>query len=61
MMCKYAIPHMISAGRGFIVNNASILGLKGFAGLSVLRGFPKERWCSLQEAWLLSTRIKDLE
>ena len=35
MMCKYAIPHMISAGRGFIVNNASILGLKGFAGLSV--------------------------
>ena len=34
MMCKYAIPHMISAGRGFIVNNSSVLGLKGFAGLS---------------------------
>ena len=34
MMCKYAIHHMISAGRGFIVNNSSVLGLKGFAGLS---------------------------
>lgn len=34
MMCKYAIPHMISAGRGFVVNNSSVLGLKGFAGLS---------------------------
>lgn len=34
MMCKYAIPHMLSAGRGFIVNNSSVLGLKGFAGLS---------------------------
>ncbi len=34
MMCKYAIPHMVSAGRGFIVNNSSVLGLKGFAGLS---------------------------
>ncbi|MCY3624838.1 MAG: SDR family NAD(P)-dependent oxidoreductase [Candidatus Dadabacteria bacterium] len=34
MMCKYAIPHMISAGRGFIVNNSSVVGLKGFAGLS---------------------------
>ena len=34
MMCKYAIPHMISAGRGFIVNNSSVIGLKGFAGLS---------------------------
>ncbi len=34
MMCKYAIPHMISEGRGFIVNNSSVIGLKGFAGLS---------------------------
>lgn len=34
MMCKYAIPHMVSAGRGFIVNNSSVIGLKGFAGLS---------------------------
>ncbi|MYI73526.1 MAG: SDR family oxidoreductase [Candidatus Dadabacteria bacterium] len=34
MMCKYAIPHMLSAGRGFIVNNSSVIGLKGFAGLS---------------------------
>lgn len=34
MMCKYSIPHMISAGRGFVVNNSSVIGLKGFAGLS---------------------------
>jgi NAD(P)-dependent dehydrogenase (short-subunit alcohol dehydrogenase family) len=34
LMSKYAIPHMLSRGRGWIVNNASIVGLKGFAGLS---------------------------
>ncbi|HML96634.1 MAG TPA: SDR family oxidoreductase [Thermodesulfobacteriota bacterium] len=33
LMSKFAIPHMLSRGRGWIVNNASIVGLKGFAGL----------------------------
>jgi len=34
LMSKYAIPHMLERGRGWIVNNASIVGLRGFAGLS---------------------------
>jgi NAD(P)-dependent dehydrogenase (short-subunit alcohol dehydrogenase family) len=34
LMSKFAIPHMLSRGRGWIVNNASIVGLRGFAGLS---------------------------
>lgn len=34
LMSKFAIPHMLERGRGWIVNNASIVGLKGFAGLS---------------------------
>lgn len=34
LMSKYAIPHMLECGRGWIVNNASIVGLRGFAGLS---------------------------
>lgn len=33
LMSKFAIPHMLERGRGWIVNNASIVGLKGFAGL----------------------------
>lgn len=31
-MCKYAIPHMLENGYGCIVNNSSILGLKGSMG-----------------------------
>lgn len=34
LMSRFAIPRMLSRGRGWIVNNASIVGLKGFAGLS---------------------------
>lgn len=34
LMSKYAIPEMLARGRGWVVNNASIVGLKGFAGLS---------------------------
>src|SRR3990172_12718585 len=29
--CKYAIPQMVSQGKGVIVNTASIAGLRGFA------------------------------
>ena len=32
LMCKYAIPHMLEQGYGCIVNNSSILGLKGSMG-----------------------------
>ena len=34
MMSKYAIPHMLKKGRGCIVNNSSILGLKALPGVS---------------------------
>lgn len=34
LMSRFAIPHMLERGRGWIVNNASIVGLKGFGGLS---------------------------
>lgn len=32
MGCKYAIPHMLKAGGGAIVNNASIMAIKGLPG-----------------------------
>lgn len=31
-MSKYAIPHMIEQGKGNIINNSSIIGLRGFPG-----------------------------
>lgn len=31
-MSKYAIPHMIEQGNGNIINNSSIIGLRGFPG-----------------------------
>lgn len=34
LMCKHAIPHMLERRRGWIVNNSSLIGLKGFPGLS---------------------------
>lgn len=33
-MSKYAVPHMLEKGKGTIVNNSSVVGLKGFPGLS---------------------------
>lgn len=42
LMSKHALPHMIREGRGSIVNNSSILGLKaspaGFAAYSASKG-----------------------
>ncbi len=32
LMSKYAIPHMLEKGKGWIVNNSSILGLKAIPG-----------------------------
>lgn len=34
MMSKYAIPHMLEKGKGCIVNNSSILGLKAVPGVA---------------------------
>ena len=34
MMSKYSIPHMLEQGKGCIVNNSSILGLKALPGLA---------------------------
>jgi NAD(P)-dependent dehydrogenase (short-subunit alcohol dehydrogenase family) len=34
LMSKYAIPHMLEHGKGCIVNNSSILGLKAVAGVA---------------------------
>ena len=34
MMSKYTIPHMLEQGKGCIVNNSSILGLKAVPGVS---------------------------
>lgn len=33
-MSKYTIPHMLKKGSGVIVNNSSVVGLKGFPGLA---------------------------
>ncbi len=33
-MSKYTIPHMLEKGNGVIVNNSSVVGLKGFPGLA---------------------------
>lgn len=33
-MSKFTIPHMLQKGSGTIVNNSSVVGLKGFPGLS---------------------------
>ena len=33
-MSKYTIPHMLENGQGSIVNNSSIVGLKGFPGVA---------------------------
>ncbi|MGH7886070.1 MAG: SDR family NAD(P)-dependent oxidoreductase [Thermodesulfobacteriota bacterium] len=33
-MSKYTIPHMLEKGKGVIVNNSSVVGLKGFPGLA---------------------------
>lgn len=33
-MSKYTIPHMLQNGSGVIVNNSSVVGLKGFPGLA---------------------------
>jgi len=32
LMSKYAIPYMINQGKGNIINNSSIIGLRGFPG-----------------------------
>ncbi|NIT14438.1 MAG: glucose 1-dehydrogenase, partial [Candidatus Dadabacteria bacterium] len=34
LMSKYTIPHMLEQGKGCIVNNSSILGLKAVAGVA---------------------------
>ncbi|MCY4042244.1 MAG: SDR family NAD(P)-dependent oxidoreductase [Candidatus Dadabacteria bacterium] len=34
MMSKYTIPHMLKKGSGCIVNNSSVVGLKGVAGFT---------------------------
>lgn len=34
MMSKFTIPHMLKKGRGCIVNNSSVVGLKAVAGFS---------------------------
>jgi NAD(P)-dependent dehydrogenase (short-subunit alcohol dehydrogenase family) len=34
LMCKYALPHMVAAGGGSIVNMASIGGMRGSKGLT---------------------------
>lgn len=34
LMSKYTIPYMIEQGKGCIVNNSSVVGTKGFAGLA---------------------------
>jgi NAD(P)-dependent dehydrogenase (short-subunit alcohol dehydrogenase family) len=34
LSCKYVLPHMVSQGKGAIINQASIVGLLGFAGVA---------------------------
>ena len=34
LMSKFVIPHMLARGEGRIVNNASVIGMKGFPGLA---------------------------
>jgi NAD(P)-dependent dehydrogenase (short-subunit alcohol dehydrogenase family) len=34
LMCKYALPHMVAAGGGSIVNMASVGGMRGSTGLT---------------------------
>lgn len=34
MMSKFTIPYMLEKGKGCIINNSSVVGLKGFTGIS---------------------------
>jgi NAD(P)-dependent dehydrogenase (short-subunit alcohol dehydrogenase family) len=34
LSCKYVLPQMVSQGRGAIINQASIVGIAGFAGVA---------------------------
>src|SRR6476620_746800 len=52
MVARHVIPHMIAAGRGVIVNNSSIAGLRGMARLS---HYAASKWAltGLTKSWAI--------
>src|SRR5204862_36355 len=52
MVARHVIPHMIAAGRGVIVNNSSIAGLRGMGRLS---HYAASKWglTGLTKSWAI--------
>src|SRR4029077_21024956 len=52
IVARHVIPHMIAAGRGVIVNNSSIAGLRGMARLS---HYAASKWglTGLTKSWAI--------